>query len=56
MKKLPALILALALTLSACSPFNAEQRDAVRAFGDLLSVLPPEPSATPPDMPLPAMS
>ncbi len=42
MKKLPVLVLALALILSACSPLNAEQRDAVRAFGDLLSVLPPE--------------
>ena len=42
MKKVLATIIALALITSACSPFSAEQRDAVRAFGDLLEVLPPE--------------
>ncbi len=42
MKKVLITIIALTLILSACSPLNAEQRDAVRAFGDLLSVLPPE--------------
>ncbi len=42
MNKLAIVILALALLLPACSVINAGQQDGVRAFGDVLAVLPPE--------------
>ena len=42
MKMLISIALVLALILTGCSPLNAEQRDAVRAFEDLLAVLPAE--------------
>ncbi len=42
MKRLFLFALALALLLSGCYPLDAERRDAVRAFGEVLEALPPE--------------